>query len=85
MKSGLNRVAGKGTKSQTVELGKGRYQLGRVLSTAPVLMSLLACDNSRWLEEEGDKAEDLEEVGNKVEDPEESGGKLEGLGDVTKS
>ena len=29
---------------------------------APDSVSLLACDNSRWLEEDGDVLEDLEEV-----------------------
>ncbi len=46
--------AGQGTNSPTVELGKGG-QRGRVLTMAPVLVSLLACDNeSVELEDVGD-------------------------------
>ena len=52
--SGLLGWAGQGTNSLTLELGKGS-QKGRVLTMAPVPVSLLACDGkSVELEDTGD-------------------------------
>ena len=48
-----------------------------------VLVSLLTCNNSRWLEEEGDALEDREEASGKVEGLEHDHDKIEALNMIT--
>ena len=59
--------------------------MGRVLTRAPVLVSLLACNSSRWLEDDGDTLKDLEEADSEDEGLGEVAHKVEELDDDRES